>query len=295
MEVTNDLPDIDSQWSYQDPAGSEGAFRELIPRASTSGHEPYLAELFTQIARAEGLQGRFDEARADLDRAESLIGPADIRPRIRLLLERGRVLNSSGQPAEAKPVFLAAFELALRSPEEFLAIDAAHMVAIVEGPEEALAWNLRALNMARQAKDERAAGWQGSLYNNIGWTCHDLKRYGDALEYFEAGLAFQLQRGREREARIAAWTVGRCLRSLGRMPEALALQLENLETATAAGDPGGFIEEEIGECLLALGREPDAKQHFVRAFEALSRDAWLSEHEPARIQRLRELSRSDGS
>ena len=55
----------------------------------------------------------------------------------------------------------------------------------------------------------------------------------------------------------------------------------------------GYGSEEIGECLLALGREDDARPWFARAAELLSGDAFLAEHEPDRIERLRRLG-ADG-
>src|SRR5581483_5923987 len=109
------LPDIDSLWDYYDPAATEAKFRELLPAATTAGTAGYLAELLTQLARTEGLQRRFDEADADLDRAEALIHAGDARQRVRLLLERGRVRNSSGDPAAAKPLFVESFELAVEA------------------------------------------------------------------------------------------------------------------------------------------------------------------------------------
>src|SRR5207249_10877523 len=50
--------------------------------------------------------------------------------------------------ASARPLLLRAWELARAGEEEDLAIDAAHMVAIVEGGEQALQWNLMALPLA---------------------------------------------------------------------------------------------------------------------------------------------------
>jgi tetratricopeptide (TPR) repeat protein len=284
-----DLPDIDALWNFQDPAATEQTFRDLVDPATEAADNSYLAELLTQIARTQGLQRRFDDADRDLDQAEAMIGTEESRQRVRLLLERGRVLNSSGHPADALPLFVASFEMAQRCSEEALAVDAAHMVAIAEEPEQALEWNLRALAMSQSSREQRAINWQGSLLNNIGWTYHDMGRYDDALEYFQAGLEFHRSMKRDPETRIAAWTVARCLRSLGRTQEALAMQQANLESAQEANAPDGFIQEELGECLLDLGRESDAEAHFTRAFEVLSNNEWLVANEPHRIARLQRL------
>jgi tetratricopeptide (TPR) repeat protein len=226
-----------------------------------------------------------------LDRVDALLSGGLPVARIRYLLERGRVFNSSGHPKESVQYFLDAWALARQHEEDFYAIDAAHMLGIVESPAEQLTWSARALELAESTKEPRARTWLGPLYNNLGWTYHDLGRYDEALELFERSLACRREQQPPRETRIAAWTIGRCLRSLGRLEEALDLQKENLHAAHEAGDAGGEIEEEIGECLLALGRSDEARQHFSRAYNVLSHDSRLAEHEVSRLQRLELLAR----
>lgn len=283
------LPQFDSLWNYEDPAGTEEAFRALLPQAHASGDSAYLAELLTQIARTEGLQLRFDDAHRTLDEVEALLPATGPRVRIRYLLERGRVYNSSHHKEEARPLFVQAWELASAQGEEFHAVDAAHMVAIVEPTERQLEWIETAMQQAEGSDDLRARGWLGSLYNNAGWTYHDLGRYDDALATFTKGLEWQQATGNERGARIAAWTVARTLRSLGRYEEALQMQFDNLRTLQRVGEAEGYATEEIGECLLALGREEEARPYFARAYAVLANDPWLARDEPDRLRRLAEL------
>jgi tetratricopeptide (TPR) repeat protein len=66
-----ELPDFDKFWQHANPAETEKKFHELLPMAEASGNVAYHAELLTQTARTEGLQNRFDEAHATLDRAEA--------------------------------------------------------------------------------------------------------------------------------------------------------------------------------------------------------------------------------
>ena len=144
----SELPDFDSLWDYSEPAVSEQRFRALLPGPDDRG---WRAELLSQIARANGLQRRFDPAFAILSEAEALIGDGDIRPRVRCLLERGRVLNTSGDPASSRALFLSAWELASTERLDFFAVDAAHMLGIVEPPEVQLDWTGRAIRLAEQA------------------------------------------------------------------------------------------------------------------------------------------------
>jgi tetratricopeptide (TPR) repeat protein len=268
---------------------TERRFRALLPRARASGNPTYLGELLTQIARTEALQRSFDDAHSTLDEAEALLPSATDRAKIRYLLERGRVFNSSQRRDQAGKCFFAAFQLAQDQAEDFYAVDAAHMIAIVESSERQLEWNLRAIDLAGQSADPRAQGWLGSLYNNLGWTYHDLGRYQQALATFQHGLEWQRQQGKPRETRIAAWTVARALRSLGRYEEALQRQQENLRDIQESGETDGYTHEELGECLLALGREEEARGHFARACAVLSQDPWLKEGEPERLERLAQL------
>ena len=214
------------------------------------------------------------------------------RARVRYLLERGRVINSAGDPSGSRDCFLRAWRLASEQGEDFYAIDAAHMLAIVEPLAEQLVWNRRALEVAERGSEARSRRWRGSLYNNMGWTYHALGRYEEALATFEQTLAYYIQQGQEREARIATWCIGRTLRSLGRYGEALDLQRDVLEQLRSVGGDEGFCCEEIAECLLALGRHEEARPSFARAHELLARDTGLAATEGARLRRLNALAES---
>jgi tetratricopeptide (TPR) repeat protein len=283
----NSLPDFDSLWNYDQPAETEQRFQALLSLAEPG--RPETLQLLTQIARAQGLQRRFDDAHRTLDTVEAALPTAETLTRVRYLLERGRVFNSGGRPADALPLFQQAWQEAQAAGEDGFAVDAAHMVAIAE-PESAgkLAWNLKALELARSSAQERAQKWQGSLYNNIGWTYHDLGQYEQALAIFEQAAEWRQANGGGRPWRIARWCIGRTLRSLGRYPEALAIQQELLQEE--GGDGDGYGHEEIAECLLALERPAEARSHFAAAYEYLSQDSWLVANEPQRLERLKQLA-----
>ncbi|MEK7783952.1 MAG: tetratricopeptide repeat protein [Chloroflexota bacterium] len=281
--------DFDDLWDYNDPEATEQKFRGLLPPAA--GDASYHAQLLTQIARAQGLQRKFDEAHRTLDEAQSLLTDDLAQARIRYLLERGRVFNSSKHREQARPLFLEAWELATSAGEDSYAIDAAHMLGIVEQPEQALEWNLKALVLAETTPDERAQNWRGSLYNNIGWTYHDAGNYQKAFDLFERALRWREAQGRLPQIRIAKWCVARALRSLGRLEEALAAQQALLAEHENAGGKDGYVYEELGECLLALNRQEEARPYFALAYDELSKDPWLADNEPARLERLKQLGR----
>jgi len=284
------LTDFDALWDYNDPAGTEVKFRELLPGAKESSDKSYYAQLLTQIARTEGLQRKFEDAHQTLDTVEALLTDELIVAKIRYLLERGRVYNSSNQPDKSKPLFLEAWELGVAKGEDFYAIDAGHMLGIVEPPEKQLEWAGKAMELAEKSTDQRARNWLGSLYNNTGWTYHDLKQYDKALELFEKSLRWREGKNDEEGIRIAKWTIARTYRSLGRIEKALQIQRELEKEFEQKGiEHEGYVFEELGECLLLLQNEDEARKYFKLAYDLLSKNQWLVANEPERLKRLRQL------
>lgn len=280
---------LDDLWDFGDPAASEARFRAAVAEARAGEGPAPLAEALTQLGRSQGLQRRFDEARATLAQAEDAVAPGDERSRVRLLLERGRVANSARAGDRGRADFVAAWELALSAREDALAVDAAHMLGIVEPPVEAAAWNERALGLARESPDPAAQRWIASIANNMGWAAHDAGELDAALDLFQLALAERLRQGDVARIRIARWCVARCLRSLGRVEEALGMQRALLAELDAAAATDGYVPEEIGECLLELGRGAEARPYFALAYAQLSADAWLRDSEPDRLARLAAL------
>ncbi len=279
------LPDIDSLWNYSKPDETESKFREVLAKPETQNSGPYRLELLTQIARTQGLQGKFDEAHATLDEVEKA-GSNDVVVQSRYLLERGRAFNSGGAPEKAEPLFLQAWELRTDYDAEPYAVDAAHMLAIVTKGEEALAWNQKALDLSVASKHPKSNRLTGALYNNIGWTYHDMGKFEEALDFFQRGWDWRKEQGKPGPTRIAQWSVGRALRSLGRVEEALKLQKDLEAQFQAAGETDPFVFEEIAECHMALGAEDEAKPYFAKAAPLLAEFSWV---EPERIERARKL------
>ena len=286
--LSQDFLDFDSLWDYSNPHQTETRFREILLQVPEE-NVAYL-ELLTQIARAQGLQQKFDRAHQTLDQMERRLGKYSSRAKVRYLLERGRTLNSSGYPNDAQPLFEQALVMARDLSEDFYAVDALHMLAIVAPPASRLDLNRRAIQMAESSTQAKARGWLASLYNNTGWSYHNLGDYESALVMFEKAEAARRVQGHVTEIRIARWCVARALRSLKRLEEALSQQKELEAEYDAEGESSGFVFEEIAECLLALACPEEARPYFAKAHEILSQDVWLAEHEPERIARLKEMA-----
>src|SRR3954454_17805683 len=167
-------------WDFDDLAATEARLRgQLEHEESDAGR----AEVLTQLARVHGLREDFDSCEELLQQAEPLAG--DGVARVRVDLERGRKLRSSGDSATATPLFESAFARARELGEFWLAGDAAHMVAI-SLPENMLEWTERGLQLAGAHPD--AAYWAGPCLNNLGRHYLELGEFERALEVFERAL-----------------------------------------------------------------------------------------------------------
>ena len=292
-EVAVELPNWRTMWDFQDPAGTEARFREALSAGEAAGDEEYVLIVTTQLGRTFGLRRLFEEAHAIQDTVEARLEGASTEVRMRYLLERGRTINSAGDPAASMALFEEAWDIG-HTPAaaglDNLTADAGHMLGIAAEGEAALDWAAKTIRFCEETDDQRCKGWLGPLYNNTGWTHHDLGNFEAALELWEKGVVFREAAGEENSIFIARWTIGRCYRSIGRLEEALASQ-EALHAARAAAiNPGaGYVEEELGEVLLALGRADEATPWFGKAYDMLHTDEWLQAEEPERLARLKEL------
>ena len=288
LPLEEPMPDILGLWDFNDPARSETAFRAQLENATL----PAALTLRTQIARTYSLRGRFDEAHAMLDGVDAELAGAGPEPRVRSLLERGRTWRSAKQPDRARPLFLQALALATPAGLEYLAVDAMHMMALVEPDTAAqLQWNRRALAAAQAASDPQARGWDASLANNIGMSLHDAGRFAEALESFRSALAARERLGDPQRTRVARWMVAWTLRALQRHDEALAMLTALEAEFAAAGTSDGYVFEEIGENLLAQGQRERARPYFARAHATLSKDDSPDRPDDQHLARLLELAR----
>ena len=224
-------------WDFDDPAGSEQRFRRL----AAGSDEPLATYASTQVARALGLQERYDEGHAVLD----ALSPADAESHVRIALERGRLLRSAGDEAGSRPHFEEAADQAQAAGLEELNIDALHMVALVAGPDEQLDAHYRALVWARVAEDPAARDWDASLLNNIGMFHADAGDHAGALAAFEDALVSRERIGDPARTRVATWMIAWSLRNLGYTDLPREMQLALKAELDAIGETDPYVDEEL--------------------------------------------------
>ena len=249
-------------WDFDDLDTSESRFRSQLEHETTDAGR---AEVLSQLARVEGLRANYERCDVLLDEAEAL-GGAEVR----VLLERGRRARSSGQPGAGQAQFERAFELARERGEDVLAVDAAHMVAIVDDME---AWTARGVEIAGSSDDPGVRYWLGPLYNNVGWSRYEAGDAAGALEAFELALASR-ERDDPRPYPVAGarYAVGKALRAAGRADEAAALLEQCVAWAIKAGIDDDYFYEELAEDYAALGRDADAREQARHALALIAED-----------------------
>ena len=171
-------------WDFYDLDATE---QRLHAQLADEPDDAGRAEVLTQLARVEGLRDDFDACARLLERAEPLAGPSAVA-KVRIDLERGRMLRTSGDPDGALPLFEAAFANACAAGEHYLAGDAAHMCALAVSEDRAAMeeWTQRGLELGE--REPLAAYWAGPLLNNLGWAYFDAGEHEQALELFERAL-----------------------------------------------------------------------------------------------------------
>jgi tetratricopeptide (TPR) repeat protein len=171
-------------WDFYDLDATE---QRLRVQFDAELDDPGRSEVLTQLARVDGLRDDFGACDRLLEQAEALAG-SSATAKVRIDLERGRKLRSSGDPEGALPLFEAAFARACEIGEHYLAGDAAHMcaLAVSDGRAAMEEWTQRGLDLGEREAD--AAYWAGPLLNNLGWAFFDAGEHERALELFERAL-----------------------------------------------------------------------------------------------------------
>jgi len=285
-------PDFDLLWNYSDPASTDLEFQKIYDEFQNTASASYLTQLLSQQARTKGLQSKFQEGFTLIEKAESILPADDHLSKVRILLEKGRLFNSSGNRDNAMTLFLEAKDLAVAGGFDLFAIDAVHMLGIADIPENQIKWNLLAITMIEDTESKKAKNWLGPLLNNTGWSYFDLAEYEEAMELFVKSLQWREEIGDENGTRIAKWTIARTKRALKLYDEALEIQLALEKEIIDKGlEKDGYVYEELAELYLIIENTEKSKEYFGHAYMLLSEDQWLQKNEPERLARLKELSR----
>ncbi len=269
--------DLAPLWDFNRPDESE---RRLQAALATAQGDDALV-LRTQIARTHGLRRDFDTARRLLGEMEPALATAGPEVQARHALELGRswvsATHAPGQlTPEAKALATQAYDRALAVAKaarlDGLAIDAIHMRAFIDtAPTDQLRWGQEALQIALASDQPAARRWEGSIRNNIGVALNQLGRHDEALAQLQQTLALRERTGNAEAVHVARWMVAHTLRLLGRVDEALALQLDLARAGDATGQPDPSVFEELEALYRARGENDLASRWAARRSAAAGR------------------------
>lgn len=278
------------------PIDIEKNLRELLIQAEQLENKSVYLQILSKIALTEAMQQKFSEAHHTLDMAECLLKPEYQIAHVRVLLERGRVYHQAGDLDNAILFFKKSYDLSKEYGFDAYAVDAAHMIAIVEPePDKKVVWNEIAIKIAHTSSDKQTKAWLGALYNNLAQNYIQVERYKEALSSFERCKQYGEERGDTIIILGAKWGIGRSLRSLGYLNEALDKQmalLKEYEKIEAYNElphemieiGRGMVYEELAEIHYSLGR-----QYAALAYKDLSKNIWFVKMEPKRLEKMKKL------
>lgn len=287
------------------PVLIEAKLTELLPQAQKLSDNSVYVQMLTQIGLMQAVQKKFEQAHARLDQAQGACRTDDYVGQVRLLLERGRVFQQASDIEQAQKYFHASYELSKLHDLDYHTINAAHMIAIVE-PElsDKMRWNKLALDLTLQTKDTKAAQWLAPLYNNLGQNYFDAQQYEKSLYHYQQALQLFEKDDRYSSANciFSRWTIARCLRALGDVDKAFALQHELLSTIKILehtkqyGMPEemfflvrGWIYEELAEVYSLENNQFEMQKYARLALLDLEHNEMFKTTSSDRIERLHNL------
>ena len=166
------------------------------------------------------------------------------------------------------------------------AVDAAHMVAVVAGPEEQIEWARKGIEAA-EAGD--LGGWLGPLWNNLGWTYWDMAAGAEAdaaielnrqaLDCYLKAREYHWKHGGELNKLAADWAVGSTYRRLGEFDTAEAWlrpvlawaeRLHTLEPGPTHGEWIGWAKFDLGVIALERGDTKRARELLTVARDRIA-------------------------
>lgn len=289
------FPNIDGFWQANNLPETEAQIRGQLPQPGTAEWSSKSLELLILLARVQGLRQDLPGARATLDQVGQLIaegrGRPDSKTELRWLLEQGRILCLSMNPAKAHDVFVQVWNLATESGQSFFAIEAALLLSTIRPPKSQNEWLQKALKIADSSKDQEARQWLSQLLLLDGWRAFDGHQFEKALEGFERAIAQASTTSHEDRGFLLQWSKARTLRALGRVAEALAIQESLLAKMSYLGRVNGHVYLEIAECKQILKAHDEAKTNFELAHAQLSADTWYSDNRSEELNRMKHLSK----
>ncbi|MCA8910609.1 MAG: tetratricopeptide repeat protein [Planctomycetes bacterium] len=182
-------------------------YEKAAEAAGNENNEQVLVEALAQVARMYSVEGKFDEGRPWLARAEEHADSEEPLGWSRFLGVQGRYFwRDEKDNDKAKTTFIKMYEYCKEKKLFSRQLDAAHMVAIVAPPDEQVEWALNSIDAAEKAGEK---GWLAVLWNNLGWTYEEQGEYPKMLEALQNARKYHYEVGNDLSKLVADFGVGR--------------------------------------------------------------------------------------
>jgi tetratricopeptide (TPR) repeat protein len=260
-------------------------YRRASELAAKEGNRSMQVESLAQVARCYSIEGKLDEGRPWLERAEKLASVEEPLGWSGCLGVRGIFQRESGDHAKAKATFEEMYRFCMEKKLLARAIDAIHHLAIVVPPIEQPAWALKGIAAAELLKDD---SWLAVLWNNLGATYEDLKQYDNMVDAYLKAREYHHRTGTPLQKMIADWAVGHGYRLSGKLAEAetwlgkALAQAQDLHAKDPLRDTAewvGWCKKDLGETALARGRKAAALE-LLKSARALLVEAGIDRSWP---------------
>ena len=232
-------------WNFDDPAATEVVFRDLLENTTDAVDRVVIQ---TQIARALGLQGKFDEG---MDLIDS-VADVDHTTLSWRAIEMGRLHRSKGELEPAGANFILAMSQSDQEEEpnpdqvlESLHFDAMHMYALVLSPADQIEFTKESLRKISDSTNPLVRRWSVTFLNNLGMAYTEIGDWQSAYAAFLDAQGDARQLGDPNRIFPARYMVGWALRNLDRRDEALAHMEALQHDLAAAGRSDQYVAAEL--------------------------------------------------
>ncbi len=214
--------------------------------------------------------------------------PAEVNEALALLTEADGVFRSRKYEA-SRPIYIRALAQARATADRRVQVEALAQIA------RTYSITKKGIEAAEAMKDD---SWLAVLWNNLGATYEDLKRYDEALAAYEKARVYHHRGERELPKMIADWAVGHAHRLAGHTQAARTGLEKTLAWAERlyAKDPKlaaewlGYIQEDLGHVAVAEKDAVGALELFIAAHKRFV-EGGLDKHWPEHVQKLETLIR----
>ncbi len=258
------LTQADNAFNSYDYAKAEELYEQARLSAHDAGNLSVEIEATAQRARCNLTQDRFDSAKAWLDKTTEIASADYPSGWARYLGVKGRWEWRNGRSEAAVPIFSEMYEFATANKLAKHKIDAALMAAIVAPRERQEEWALKGIAAAEEGNQERSLG---PIWNNLGWSYIEMKRFDDAVEAFTNARVYHWRFGNEMNKYWADWALGHALKLAGKYEQAESWLRPCLAWAERIGNPAatGAAQEELGDIALNGDNHSKALEYYLAA------------------------------